>query len=97
MLKDYGHAVGILDKIVPAINIQVENIPEGYGVYFEIMFEDGDLWVVEQDTHKNDPVIYVTEHKDFAHTPWDKDCEEYLWGAPDWETFIMFYVTKNQR
>jgi hypothetical protein len=58
MLEQVGNFVKINGQLIPACNIQVENVP-GYvtwpdgqivwaGVYFEIMFEDGSLWVVDQ-------------------------------------------------
>ena len=40
-------AVVFDNLIIPAMNVQVEDIPEGYDSYFEIMFEDGSLWVVD--------------------------------------------------
>jgi hypothetical protein len=40
-------AVVFDNLIIPAMNVQVEDIPEGYDIYFEIMFEDGSLWVVD--------------------------------------------------
>lgn len=57
-LQEVGSCVQVGATLIPAVNIQVgEGFPgfvehEGkkfwYGVYFEILFETGALWVVEQ-------------------------------------------------
>lgn len=60
MLEDMGNAVKINDRIIPAMNIQVDGVPgvldngQWYNPYFEIMFETGELWVVE-DRRKDKP------------------------------------------
>jgi hypothetical protein len=53
MLEDLGNCVKIHDTVIPAVNIQVEGFPkfcgeDWYGIYFEVMFECGDLWEVSQ-------------------------------------------------
>jgi hypothetical protein len=57
------------DVCVPAVNVQVYEDPpviiDGhmYGNYFEVMFEDGSLWVVEQGLR--DFPITITEYKEW--------------------------------
>jgi hypothetical protein len=58
-----GNFVSINDRLIPAVNIQAEGVPgylpvgEGktswFGVYFEVPFEDGSLWVVSQGTEED--------------------------------------------
>lgn len=64
-VEDRG--VEINGRFIPAVNIQVEGFPgmvtyaDGskiwYGIYFEIMFEDGALWIVGQGADN-----YVPDH-----------------------------------
>jgi len=97
-LQDMGNAVKILDRIVPAVNIQVTNVPgylehevgppAWYGVYFEILFEDGDLWVVENgpcESEANDPYVWVTVYYNWAKVG-DEDQGALL--AYDWKDFV---------
>lgn len=95
LLMDFGRAVEVTTenktKLIPAVNIQVENIPEGYGVYFEIFFENGSLWVIEQDISGNDRGIYVTKHADWAH---NEDLNSYSTVMfSTWDDFIDGYVS----
>lgn len=96
-LEDMGNCVKIRTqfktKLVPAINIQVEYISENYGIYFEIMFEDGALWVINRALDVEYSTIYVTEHINWA----SNICAENDWAYftyPDWTTFLMMYETK---
>jgi hypothetical protein len=59
-----GNAIVLGNRVLPAMNIQVENIEPGYDIYFEIMFENGSLWVVECDKEGDSPqaTIYPTWH-----------------------------------
>ena len=66
MLEDLGNCVKIHDTVIPAVNIQVDpqeifrydhEIDMWIGLYFEIMFEDGSLWVVSQEW-PTDPIIF---------------------------------------
>lgn len=65
------------ETFIPAVNIQVEDVP-GYiyyadgmsawfGIYFEIMFEDGSLWVVSQGSIPDDGLndIMIVEYPKF--------------------------------
>lgn len=109
MLEDMGNAVKILDTIVPAFSIQVENVPgyiDGiwYNPYFEIAFEDGDLWVVEdfsQDPsklHHELPIVYDVffdwyEKADCAGpNSWDVQVEH-----SSWELFLQDFNTKRSQ
>jgi hypothetical protein len=63
ILEDLGNCVKINDVIIPAVNIQVEGFPKWidatwYGIYFEVLFEDGTLWEVEQ-RHADLPVVIM--------------------------------------
>lgn len=93
-LEDMGNAVKIrtlyITMIVPAVNIQVEDIPDGYDVYFEVMFEDGGLWEINNELGSNR--IFVYEWFDW---PKNHRClPDCVWACPDWETFLMMYITK---
>lgn len=78
MLEDFGNMVSVNGQKIPAVNIQVEGVPgyiygedfgaEWYGVYFEIMFERGYLWVVSQKSLADaDETITVEVFSDYAH------------------------------
>ena len=64
MPHQVGQTVEIEGRLIPACNIQVENVPgfithpdgsvHWYGVYFEIMFEDGSLWEISQGAEQED-------------------------------------------
>ncbi len=69
MLQQVGRMVDIDGTLIPAVNIQVDDVPRffehddgskvWYDVYFEIMFEDGGLWIVEQWIDDEGLTIYV--------------------------------------
>lgn len=101
MLEDMGNAVRINgETIVPAVNIQVENVPgylehtigppAWYGVYFEVMFETGTRWIVEQR-----PALVVSDEilvGVFLDPP------EGTWLTPlmthefkDWDRFVQHF------
>lgn len=75
--EQVGNCVRLGETFIPAVNIQVEDVP-GYiyyadgmsawfGIYFEIMFEDGSLWVVSQDSIPNNGLnnIIIVEYPKF--------------------------------
>lgn len=103
ILENCGNAVKIGDHIIPAVNIQVEGVPgylecpEGckhwYGIYFEIMMEQGDLWEVShREQEDSDDNIYVTVYDNWGMT---KDYTEVrkleIYPFCGWDTFIIFY------
>lgn len=58
MLENLGSMVRVEGRMIPAVSIQVDGVPgyiDGvwYGVYFEILWEDAALWIVEQGTDQN--------------------------------------------
>ena len=74
-LQQFGNYIRIHNQMIPACNIQVENVPgylvdtpdgdkHWYGVYFEVMFEDARSWTVEQGSEQTHPdKITLTEYK----------------------------------
>ena len=109
MLEDMGNAVKILDTIVPAFSIQVDNVPgyiDGfwYNPYFEIAFEDGDLWVVEDFSQDPDeslhelPIVYERYHNWYRNrhngwATWDMQIK-----LESWEQFLRdFNIKRSQR
>ncbi len=98
MLEDLGNCVKIHDTVIPAANIQVEGFPkfcgdDWYGIYFEILFENGDLWEINQNTVNSE--IIVTEYRNWVKSrtrggpgytgrPLTVRC-------PTWEEFVEYY------
>lgn len=117
-LRDHRNAVEFIRDgealgVVPAFNIQVENVPgflgrvgeepKWYGVYFEVPFEGGDLWVVEQGWERSKPdrkLVRVQQFKDWANRDiYDPDPRSRLcpWKEihfRDWDAFIVAYDKK---
>jgi hypothetical protein len=102
MLAQIGQMVQINDKLIPAVNIQVENVPgfltsevDGsvvwYGVYFEIMFEDGGLWVVDQGTNESDLETVFIEVFDNWGKDQDLDNMTQKYQLPNWDRFLELY------
>lgn len=103
-----GNYVLIGGTRIPAVNIQVEGVPgfingEWYGIYFEIMFEDGKLWVVEQGS-EHIPIegaeagfvfmqVEVMEYPRFALTGLDNPGVKIM--LKDWEDFLNLYNEKK--
>lgn len=91
---------------IPAVNIQVENVPgfvqmpdgrlEWYGIYFEILFENGALWVVSQGSEEPEdgvsyaPYIVVTEYPMWAVTQ-SLEIVGATHGLRDWKRFVDLY------
>lgn len=102
MLEDLGNCVKIHDTVIPAVNIQVDpqeifrydhEIDMWIGLYFEIMFEDGSLWVVTQEWPTDEIKIdwFPNWHK--AHEYGFSYTDGSIVGIPirDWDHFSMFY------
>ena len=100
MLEDMGNAVKVLDRIIPAVNIQVENVPgflehvtgppAWYGVYFEIPMEDGCLLVVEQGAigpDVEDRRVIVEDYLCWTTEPELSQTHTFI----DWVEFLMWY------
>ena len=72
-----GNCVKLGATVIPAVNIQVDGVPgyiyyaDGFsawfGIYFEIMFEDGALWVVSQGAVEEEVLsdIVIVEYPKF--------------------------------
>lgn len=106
-LHEVGNMVQIGDKLIPAVNIQVENVPgflkhcdgteRWYGVYFEIMFEDGSLWVVEQQPEEDfDLDVILAEYDHFAHGQ-DMDEPNFARCFKTWDEFVEVYIRRINR
>jgi hypothetical protein len=109
VLEDFGNMVSINGQKIPAGNIQVDNVPgyiytgdfgaEWYGVYFEILFEQGYLWVVSQRSEfTDDEKIHVA-----VYSNWARDRESYRNTDADlvipcahWDDFLEMYNDKDE-
>lgn len=111
MLKpeEVDSCVKIGRRYIPAVNIQVEGYPgfytyddgrsEWYGLYFEVLFETGALWVVGQGSNYVDGVEYdskirITEYPKFGMT----DSLDYPGATVEletWEEFLGLYDEKR--
>lgn len=101
--------VQINDVLIPAVNIQVENVP-GFielstgekiwcGVYFEILFEDGGLWIVDQGSEEGDAsgTIYITEFDNWgSNQDLDDQTAQNSLGGGDWNFFLIIYNLKRK-
>ena len=103
MIEEMPNGVMINKTFIPAVNLQVENHPgwmpnmgvigateAWYPLYFEIMFETGDLWCVTQGDHPEEPdKIMVEVHKSWAnHHYVDPDMTVY---PGTWDEFLELY------
>lgn len=105
MLEDLGNAVRVLDRVIPAVNIQVEGVPgvlkheDGteawYGIYFEIMFEDGHTWEVEKGFTPEEDfntifVFHCDSREDYSIDP------DNLMMFETWEEFLENYDIRRK-
>ena len=102
MLEDLGNCVKIHDTVIPAVNIQVDpqeifrydhEIGMWIGLYFEVMFENGSLWVVTQEW-PDDPIKvdrFPNWHK--VNQPGQHFIDQSDLGITlkDWDDFLTFY------
>lgn len=88
--------VDIDGTLVPAVNIQVDGKEaEEFGVYFEVMFENGDLWVIDQQPSSDPDHIWITvaEHDEWAVR---RDLEpNYARRINAWDEFLDLYNKKR--
>lgn len=107
MIEQIGNYVKIGDRMIPAGNIQVEGFPgwkksdaDGleywYGIYFEIAFEDGSLWIVDQWSDAQllndmDDAICVATHATFGIDR-KADIPDNAWLFNNWDEFLQHYV-----
>jgi hypothetical protein len=108
-LHKVGNCVEIGEKLIPAVNIQVEGVPgylehrptgekAWYGIYFEVLFEGGEFWVVEKGFKNNIGVVqwdgvWVEEYDSKDRK---SDLEpNYAWYLPSWEAFLDGYEVKT--
>lgn len=101
-LHKVGNCVEIGEKLIPAVNIQVEGVPgylmhtDGtnywYGVYFEVMFEDGDRWEVEHGFELDEATETIIRVKEY---PEGSPRSTYAWIVQGWDRFLDTYDTKR--
>ena len=99
VIENYTNCVKIHDTLIPAVNIQVDDVPgyiamadgrtDWFGVYFEIMFEEGALWVVSQGDNPADITEVLVEEYD----KWGRGNEEisYAQHFGTWDDFLERY------
>lgn len=104
--EQIGRYVLLGNSHIPALNIQVEGVPgyldDGhgnsvwYGVYFEVPFETGALWLVEQgsEEHARSDKIVVTEYPKWALTE-TLDYPGVSVQLDSWEDFLGLYEEKK--
>lgn len=102
-IEEMPNGVKINNTFIPAINLQVEGFPSWqpnmgvigateawYPLYFEIMFERGDLWVITCGDNPEDPdKIMLEVHKNWA-TSKNVDPSMILY-FDTWEAFFKIY------
>jgi hypothetical protein len=103
LLEDFGNMVSVNGQKIPAVNIQVEGVPgyiyhedfgaEWWGVYFEILFEQGYLWIVSQGSveHLDDPKIYVHVHTQYAWEEKRRFFPDLTITCAHWDDFLEMY------
>lgn len=100
MIEEMPNGVRINTTFIPAMNLQIEGYPRWsdryngteawYPLYFEVMFETGDLWVVCQGDHPEEPdKIMLEVHKRWANSP-DVDPSLIMY-LDNWTHFITIY------
>lgn len=107
MIEHVGDYVRINGRMIPAVNIQMENVPGyidigrsrtfWYGVYFEIGFEDGSLWIIQYGDNESlylngDRQIFVLEFATFAYDP-NAGATSFFY-AKDWDDFLNQFLKK---
>lgn len=112
-IEQIGNYVQIGNRMIPAGNIQVEGYPgwkksevDGleywYGIYFEVAFEDGSLWIVDQWSEASFSLADEDQQKiivaEFARFGMDKTTEipTFSWMLEDWTEFERVYSVKLQ-
>jgi hypothetical protein len=107
MIDHLGNYIKIGNRMIPAVNIQVENVPgyidiglgqtHWFGVYFEIPFEDGSLWVVDYGSSES---LYRNGYREitvfeFATFAYDRNAEHTsFFRLQDWEGFLGAFLEK---
>lgn len=94
-VEDMGNAVKINDRIIPAVNIQVTNMPglidgEWYPLYFEIPDETGALLIVEV-------TLLLIEVQNYPF--WDAGDQEFCLCATfySWEQFLLYQNSRTEQ
>lgn len=106
MIEQHGNTVKINNKLIPAVNIQVEGVPgyiesdDGhrywYGIYFEVLFEDATLWEVCQGSEiQFKDRITITEWKRWG-LGFHQISEGVTVEIPNWDAFVSVYEEKCQ-
>lgn len=113
-IEQIGNYVKINNRMIPAGNIQVEGYPgwkrsevDGleywYGIYFEVAFEDGSLWIVDQWSNASfslpdeaRQIVIVAEYATFGMDRSADGEPTYAWMLPNWNEFERIYSVKLQ-
>lgn len=103
--KQAGNTVEFDGTFVPAANIQVENVPgfiedrnghaDWYGIYFEVLFEDGALWVVDQgcDLEEDLETIHIEQYDNWGQNQ-DLGAPSVKRSLDSWEMFLTVYKAR---
>lgn len=99
MLEDLGNCVRIHDTVIPAVNIQIEGFPkfvdgDWYGIYFEILVEDGGLYIVQQ--YHQDGSIRCENYPFWGGGDGDKDFYIPTYTS-NWEEFLFFWAEREEQ
>jgi hypothetical protein len=89
-IRQLGKLIQMGNVIFPACNIQVEDIPEGFDIYFEIMWENGNNWTVYKD---NDNIV-VEICIDFANADYSEVADCYMM-LNTWDEFVAEFITER--
>lgn len=98
MLEDLGNCVKIHDTVIPAVNIQIEGFPkfvgdDWYGIYFEILVEDGGLYIVSE--LRPNELITIENFPFWGCGGEDKDFH-ILKYVRSWEEFLIFWAKRQE-
>lgn len=105
MIEQFGDNMVIVNDVrIPATNVQIDGYPcwvehtigppVWYGIYFEILFESGDIWEVSQGFYRDRPdEIEVEIHRHQSHEL--SDGVMHL-AFPNWEAFLKLYKISVQ-
>lgn len=96
VIENMGNSVKIDERIIPAVFIQGEapQVIDGtpYDIYFEIMFESGEHWVVMKNNHRLGPDVYMY----FKFDLYPDDPADCFVACASWEKFLDYYTEAGE-